>query len=109
MAIAYSITITKSQGLSLKCVLADLGKSVFSPGMAYVCLSRVTSLDGLHHLNLLAQKIKASKSAIEEYVGLRRKSFNEMAVKIKYNIKDVERFWYTTDVTQCDHFYRFYI
>ena len=98
LTIAYSITIHKSQGLSLKCVLADLGKSVFSPGMAYVCLSRVTSLDGLHLLNLSVPKVKASKSAIKEYVRLRGKSFNEMGVKIKYNIKDVERVWYTTGV-----------
>ena len=70
--------------------------SVFSPGMANVCLSRATSLDGLHLLNLSVPKVKASKSAIKEYVRLRGKSFNEMAVKIKYNIKDVERVWYTT-------------
>ena len=98
LTIAYSMTIHKSQGLSLKCVLADLGKSVFSPGMAYVCLSRVTSLDGLHLLNLSVPKIKASKSAIKEYVRLRGKVFNEMGVKIKYNLKDVERVWYTTGV-----------
>ena len=96
LTIAYSMTIHKSQGLSLKCVLADVGKSVFSPGMAYVCLSRVTSLDGLHLLNLSVLKIKASKSEIKEYVRLRGKAFNEMAVKIKYSIKDVERVWYTT-------------
>ena len=98
LTIAYSMTIHKSQGLSLKCVLADFGKSVFSSGMAYVCLSRVTSLDGLHLLNLSVPKVKASKSAIKEYVRLRGKSFNEMGVKIKYNIKDVERVWYTTGV-----------
>ena len=90
--------IHKSQGLSLKCVLADLGKSVFSPGMAYVCLSGVTSLDGLHLLNLSVTKVKASKSAIKQYVRLRGKSFNAMGVKIKYNIKDVERVLYTTGV-----------
>ena len=98
LTIAYSMTIHKSQGLSLKCVLADLGKSVFSPGMAYVCLSRVTSVDGLHLLNLSVPKIKVSKSAIKEYVRLRGKAFNEMGVKIKYNLKDVERVWYTTGV-----------
>ena len=38
LTIAYAMTIHKSQGLSLKCVLADLEKSVFSPGMSYVCL-----------------------------------------------------------------------
>ena len=94
--IAYSMTIHKSQGLSLKCVLANLGKSVFSPGMAYVCLSRVTSLDGLHLLNLSVSKVKASKSTIKEYVRLRGKAFNENSNKIKYNVKDVERVWYTT-------------
>ena len=96
LTIAYSMTTHKSQGLSLKCVLADLGKSAFSPGMAYVCLSRVTSLDGLHLLNLSVSKVKASKSAIKEYVRLRGKAFNENFNKIKYNVKDVERVWYTT-------------
>ena len=64
LTIAYAMTIHKSQGLSLKCVLADLGKSVFSTGMSYVCLSRVTSLDGLHLLNFNSIKVKATKSAV---------------------------------------------
>ena len=40
---AYSITIHKSQGLSLKCVMADLGDSIFSEDqMLY------SKLDGIH-------------------------------------------------------------
>ena len=61
LTIAYATTIHKSQGLSLKCVLAEIGKSVFSPGMSYVCPSRVTSLDGLYLLNFNSIKVKATK------------------------------------------------
>ena len=43
---AYAITIHKSQGLTLKNVLVDLGNSIFACGQAYVAMSRVTSLSG---------------------------------------------------------------
>ena len=54
---AYSITIHKAQGLSLKCVMADLGSSIFSEGQIYVALSRVQSLSGLHLININFNKI----------------------------------------------------
>ena len=80
LTIAYAMTIHKSQGLSLKCILADVGMSVFSPDMTYVCLSRVTSLDGLHLLNISTSKIEATKSALQEYVHLRGKDYNEKSI-----------------------------
>ena len=90
------MTIHKSQGLSLKCILADVGISVFNPGMTYVCLSRVTSLDGLHLLNFSASKVKATKSALQEYVRLRGKGYNEKSNGSNHKMKDIERKWYTT-------------
>ena len=96
LTIAYAMTIHKSQGLSLKCVLADIGKSVFSPGMSYVCLSRVTSLDGLHLLNFNSTNVKATTSALKEYVRLRSKAFNEKSAKSIHRVKAIERAWYTT-------------
>jgi ATP-dependent DNA helicase PIF1 len=44
---AWASTVHKSQGLSLPEVHIDLGTGAFSPGQAYVALSRVTSPEGL--------------------------------------------------------------
>ena len=73
ITIAYSITIHKSQGLTLRDVVVDIGNSVFTCGQAYVALSRVTSLSGLHLINFDPRSIKALNSAVAEYTYLRKR------------------------------------
>ena len=58
---AYA-AIHKSQGLTLNHVLTDIGNSIFTCNQAYVALSRVKSISGLH-----PRSIKALHSAILKY------------------------------------------
>ena len=71
---AYAITVHKSQGLTLHNILVDIGNNIFACGQAYVAMSRVTSLSGLHLINFDPHCIKALDSAVMEYNYLRKHS-----------------------------------
>ena len=71
LMLAFAITIHKSQGLSLKTAIVDVGQNSFGSGMTYVALSRVTSLNVLHLTDIAREKITANKSALREYNRLR--------------------------------------
>ena len=70
---AYSITIHKAQGMTLRNVVVDIGNSIFTCGQSYVAMSRVTSLSGLHIINFDPRSIKALDSAIAEHTVLLQK------------------------------------
>ena len=63
LILAYAITIHKCQGLSLDCSILE---NVFSDGMAYVALSRVRSLSGLHMVAFHPKSIMVSISSLKE-------------------------------------------
>ena len=69
---AFAITIHKSQGLSLKSAVIDASSTCFGSGMVYVALSRVTSLAGVHLIDLDKTWIQYDNSAVKEYNRLRR-------------------------------------
>ena len=71
LILAYAVTIHKCQGLSLDSAIIDLSSKVFSPGMAYVALSRVRSLSGLHLTEFNPASIIVSNSCLEEINRLR--------------------------------------
>ena len=70
LILSYAITI---QGLSLDTAIIDLSTDVFGDGMAYVSLSRVPTLNGLHLLSFDSLSVKVSNPCINEINRLRSK------------------------------------
>ena len=66
LKLAWALTIHKSQGMTLDCVIIDIA-NIFEDGQAYVALSRVKSLDGLYIKNMNASKIRANKTVLEYF------------------------------------------
>ena len=69
--LAFEITVHKAQGLSLQSAIVDIGTATFGYGMAYVALSRVKTLSGLHLIDFERSKITCDPKAVSEYNRLR--------------------------------------
>uniref|UniRef100_A0A1X7U4A9 OTU domain-containing protein n=1 Tax=Amphimedon queenslandica TaxID=400682 RepID=A0A1X7U4A9_AMPQE len=73
LILSYAITIHKCQGLSLDTAIIDLSTDVFGDGMAYVALSRVRTLNGLHLLSFDPLSVTVSNPCNNEINRLRSK------------------------------------
>ena len=66
LKLAYALTIHRSQGCSLDYAEIDLS-NIFSPGQAYVALSRVKHKEGLSIIDIDFDKICAHPKAVSFY------------------------------------------
>lgn len=73
LRLAWAITVHKSQGMSLDVAEMDLSKC-FEPGMGYVALSRVRTLDGIRLLGLNDMALKVNDDVLAMDVELQRQS-----------------------------------
>lgn len=60
LRLAWAVTVHKSQGLSLDAAIIDLSQA-FTPGMGYVALSRVRSLEGLYLVGMNEQALEMNQ------------------------------------------------
>ena len=66
LTLAWAATIHKVQGQTVGEVSVSFGEARFTTGQAYVGLSRVKSLPGLHLENFDEKKIKVNRTALKE-------------------------------------------
>ena len=83
---AYAITIHKCQGLSLDRAIIDLSEKVFSPGMAYVALSRVRTIEGVYFTSFDPKSIMVSDDCLRKINRLRSTFREDLAL---YDISEI--------------------
>lgn len=70
LRLAYGITIHKSQGMTLDRLVVDCNR-IFECGQAYVAISRVKMLEGLHLKSFKPNKVLVNEEVINFYDGIK--------------------------------------
>ncbi len=73
LRLAWAMTIHKSQGMTLDQAHIDLGRT-FTPGMGYVALSRLRSIDGLFLRGLNKMALRLNNEIFEFDESIRRRT-----------------------------------
>lgn len=77
ISLAFSCTIHKCQGMTTASAVVSLNR-VFEPGMAYVALSRTTSLHGLRILDFHENKIYADPEVTTSLESMQKVEFGDV-------------------------------
>ena len=75
MKLAWAVTIHKGQGKTYDRVSIDFGSGMFSPGQAYVALSRCRTLEGLSLTSPLKHKHVFADPRVDEFMAGRDEEY----------------------------------
>lgn len=70
LRLAYGITIHKSQGMTLERLVVDCNR-IFECGQAYVAMSRIKALDGLHLRSFNPNKVLVNEEVVNFYDSIK--------------------------------------